>query len=168
MSLAAPTKTGKGWKNRIIPANPLAKGIIACMENTYKIAYFYLQQPCVTITETGVEGSHLKSATRPPSLISLSARQEVDSAEKIGLCYPRFKADITLDCELMPPKGARLTCGVVTICILPEGKSCYPECILVQEGLPCPLIDGVRYASVEAGGTLCQGDQLIPEQEGFA
>lgn len=57
----------------------------------------------------------------------------------------------------MPPKGARLTCGVVTICILPEGKSCYPECILVQEGLPCPLIDGVRYASVEAGGTLCQG-----------
>ena len=168
MSLAAPTKTGKGWKNRIIPANPLAKGIIACMENTYKIAYFYLQQPCVTITETGVEGSHLKSATRPLSLISLSARQEVDSAEKIGLCYPRFKADITLDCELMPPKGARLTCGVVTICILPEGKSCYPECILVQEGLPCPLIAGVRSASVEAGGTLCQGDQLIPEQEGFA
>ena len=168
MSLAAPTKTGKGWKNRIIPANPLAKGIIACMENTYKIAcYFYLQQPCVTITETGVEGSHLKSATRL-SLISLSGTPEVDSAEKIGLCYPRFKADITLDCELMPPKGARLTCGVVTICILPEGKSCYPECILVQEGLPCPLIDGVRYASVEAGGTLCQGDQLIPEQEGFA
>jgi hypothetical protein len=138
-------------------------GIIKIMENTYKIAYFFLDQPCVTINETGVEGSRLKSATRPLSLISLSARQEVDAAEIIGLCYPRFKADITLDCDTMPPKNALLTAGDLAICILPEGKTCYPECILIQEGLPCPLIEGVRYASVEHPGTLCQGDQFTLE-----
>ena len=63
----------------------------------------------------------------------------------------------------MPPKNALLTAGDLAICILPEGKTCYPECILIQEGLPCPLIEGVRYASVEHPGTLCQGDQFTLE-----
>ena len=135
------------------------------MENTYKIACFFLDQPCVKINVSGVEGSQLKSASRPLSLISLSARQEVEAAEIIGLCYPRFKADITLDCEIMPPKGTHLSAGELTLRILSEGKTCYPECILIQEGLPCPLIDGVRYASVEFPGMLCQGDQFVENPE---
>ena len=130
------------------------------MDSTYPIAYFQGGQPCVNILTSGVEGSELTSADRSLSLISLPARQAVDVAKLRGLCYRRFQADITLDCETMPPKGARLTCGNLVLQVLPEGKRCFPECVLVQNDLPCPLCDGVRFASVESPGPLCQGDRL--------
>jgi hypothetical protein len=130
------------------------------MENTYIIAAFHQNTPCVEILTSGVAGAELTTAERPLSLISLSARQAVDAADLRGLCYQRFQADITLDCAVMPPKGTTLACGELVLLILPEGKTCWPECILVQEGLPCPLIDGVRFASVTRPGTLCQGDVL--------
>ena len=131
------------------------------MENFYKIAYFLQSTPCVNILPTGVEGAEQKSADRPLSLISLAARRAVDSAELRGLCYRRFQADLTLDCNPMPPKEARLACGELVLRILPEGKQCFPECVLLQQNLPCPLIDGVRFASVIHPGQLCQGDALI-------
>lgn len=130
------------------------------MDNAYKIAYFHQNTPCVKVLTSGVAGAELTTAERPLSLISLAARQAVDAAKLRGLCYRRFQADITLDCESMPPKGARLACGDLTIRILPEGKQCFPECILIERELPCPLIDGVRFAGVETPGNLCQGDQL--------
>lgn len=135
-------------------------GIISGMENTCTVAYFHQNTPCVEILTSGVADTELTTAERPLSLISLSARQAVDAAELRGLCYRRFQADITLDCATMPPKGAQLACGVLVLQILPEGKICFPECILVQDGLPCPLIDGVRFASVIHAGQLCQGDVL--------
>jgi hypothetical protein len=45
--------------------------------------------------------------------------------------------------------------------ILPEGKTCWPECELYQEGAPCPLRDGVRYAKVKAAGKLCIGETFL-------
>ena len=133
------------------------------MESTYTIAYFQHNTPCVNILVTGVEGGELKSAERPLSMISLAARTAVDAAELRGLCYRRFRADMTLVGEHMPPKGARLACGELTLQILPEGKQCFPECILLQDALPCPLIDGVRFASVIQPGQLCCGDVLVGE-----
>jgi len=56
----------------------------------------------VDILTSGVAGAELTTAERPLSLISLAARQAVDSAELRGLCYQRFQADITLDCAEMP------------------------------------------------------------------
>ncbi len=130
------------------------------MDNAYKIAYFHQKTPCVEVLTSGVAGAELTTAERPLSLISLAARQVVDAAKLRGLCYRRFRADITLDCEIMPPKGSKLACGELVLEILPEGKTCWPECILLEKDLPCPLIDGVRFACVEAPGNLCQGDQL--------
>ncbi len=133
------------------------------MESTYTIAFFHQNTPCVNILISGVEGGELKSTDRPLSLISLAARQAVDAAELRGLCYRRFRADITLAGKRMPSKGARLACGELTMEILPEGKQCFPECILVQDNLACPLIDGVRFASVVHPGQLCCGDVLVSE-----
>lgn len=131
------------------------------MENTFTVAFFHQNTPCVNILPSGVEDAQLTSAERPLSLISLSARRAVDSAELRGLCYRRFQADLTLDCDPMPPKGERLACGELVLQILPEGKQCFLECVLLQQNLPCPLIDGVRFASVVQPGQLCQGDALI-------
>ena len=105
-----------------------------------------------------MEGVERKSPNRPVSLISLHARQSVDQAMKRGLCFKRFVADITLDCEQMPPTGTLLKSGDLVIGILPERKRCWPECELLQENLPCPLIEGVRYAWVESPGALSLGD----------
>jgi hypothetical protein len=130
------------------------------MDNTYTVASFHQNTPCVEILTSGVADAELTTAERPLSLISYAARQAVDAAVLRGLCYRRFQADITLDCATMPPKGAQLACGQLALQILPDGKNCFPECILVQDSLPCPLIDGVRFASVIQPGQLCQGDVL--------
>jgi hypothetical protein len=105
-----------------------------------------------------MEGAKKKNADRPVSLMSLSARQEVDSAERRGLCFRRFQADVTLECDQMPDKGAIIKAGELALGILQEGKTCWPECELFQEGAPCPLREGVRYAWVETPGELCLGE----------
>lgn len=111
-------------------------------------------------SETGMEGVQRKNPNRPVSLMSLASRQAVDQAELRGLCYARFTADIILDGEHMPDKGAIIGNDALQLGILPEGKQCWPECVLFQNKLPCPLIDGVRYAWVEKPGRLCRGDEL--------
>jgi hypothetical protein len=127
------------------------KWIVAALaENRYQAQF----------TETGMEGVQRKNPKRPVSLMSLAARQGVDQAELRGLCYARFTADITLDGDQMPDTGAIIGTDELQLGILPERKRCWPECELFQNKLPCPLIDGVRYAWVEAPGMLCLGDQL--------
>jgi hypothetical protein len=115
---------------------------------------------CATFTSEGMVGVVRKNPNRPVSLISLQARQEVDQATERGLCFKKFVADITVDCERMPPTGALLKSGDLVLQILPERKRCWPECELLEKELPCSLIDGVRYASVEKPGNLCRGDTI--------
>ncbi len=129
-------------------------------EEKFTVAAIHEHQNCACITEEGLEGANRKSPDRPVSLMSLDARQQVDSAVRRGLCYKRFTADITLDCVQMPPSGAHLKGGELVLVILPECKKCWPVCELWQEKHPCPLRDGVRYARVETPGLLCLGEEF--------
>lgn len=126
----------------------------------YTVAALGNHQECAQFTPEGMEGAKRKNPDRPVSLMSLSARQAVDSAELRGLCYERFQADITIECEQMPEKGAIIKTDELALGILQEGKTCWPECRLLQQGLPCPLLDGVRYAWVVSPGMLCRGDHF--------
>ena len=135
------------------------------MTTEYKVVALHEHTDCAHFTQEGMEGGIRKDPNRPVSMISLSARQEVDQAMLQGLCYKKFKADITLVCEQMPETNTILASGSLKLGILPERKRCWPECVLLEENLPCPLIDGVRYAWVETPGKLCKGDQLKPEQQ---
>lgn len=130
-------------------------------EFSFTVAALHGNKKCTFITKDGVEGAKHNNPDRPVSLISLDARQKVDQAQRRGLCYRRFTADITLDCTEMPAKGSQLSSGDLVLRILPEGKTCFPECELVQENLPCPLREGVRFASVELPGRLCLGDKFL-------
>ena len=118
------------------------------------------EKDCAQFTKEGMEGGIRKNPNRPVSLISLSARQAVDEAVLRGLCFKKFTADITLECEKIPNTGTILASGDLKIGILPERKRCWPDCVLLERNLPCPLIEGVRYAWVEVPGNLCLGDQL--------
>ena len=130
------------------------------MDQWFTVAALTDDRNCADFTEEGMEGVERKNPDRPVSLMSLASRQGVDSAEQRGLCYARFRADITLDCEQMPAKGMIIGNDDIQLGILPEGKQCWPECTLFQNNLPCPLVDEVRYAWVETPGRLCQGDRL--------
>jgi len=127
-------------------------------QENYTVAKIHEHQNCAKITIEGLEGANRKSPDRPLSLMSLDSRQHVDAAVRRGLCYRRFTADITLDCEQMPPTDAHLKSGELVLVILPERKKCWPDCELWQENLPCPLREGVRYARVERPGLLCVGE----------
>ena len=116
------------------------------------------KRECATITVEGMEGVQRKNPDRPVSLISMQARQAMVQDTDRGLCYKKFVADITIDCEKMPPTDALLICSDLVLQILPERKRCWPECELLEKKLPCPLIEGVRYARVKKPGRLCCGE----------
>jgi len=130
------------------------------MNTTFTVAALHQERKRARFTQEGMEGGIRKDPNRPVSLISLAARQAIDQAVLRGLCFKKFKADITLACEQMPDSGTILGNGKLKFGILPERKRCWPECVLLEKNLPCPLLDGVRYAWVEAPGQLCLGDEL--------
>jgi hypothetical protein len=130
------------------------------MEKAFKVAALLEGRDCAEFTAEGMVGAERKNPNRPVSLMSLAARQGVKTADRRGLCFKRFVADITLDCEELPPTGALLQCSNLVLGILPERKRCWPECILLKKSLPCPLIEGVRYAWVESPGEICLGDEF--------
>ncbi len=125
---------------------------------TFKVALIHGNKTYAQVDLDGLRGVVRKNPNRPISLISLTARQEVDQATLRGLCFKKFNADLTLDCEIMPEKGSRIATDHVQLVILPEGKQCFEECTLIQKKLPCPLREGVRYASVVSPGMICLGD----------
>jgi len=128
------------------------------LDQEYKIVELLNHEDCADFTKEGMVGVVRKNPNRPVSMISLQARQAVDQATERGLCFKKFVADITVDCPEMPPSGVLLKSGDLVLGILPERKRCWPECELLEKKLPCPLIDGVRYAWVDTTGSLCLGD----------
>jgi len=128
------------------------------MHKEFKAAALFGSRKSANFTDEGMEGVTRKSPDRPVSMMTLSARQELNQAELRGLCYQKFTADITLDCESLPDTNEIISAGELKLGILPERKRCWPECILLEKGFPCPLIEGVRYAWVETPGELNLGD----------
>jgi len=130
------------------------------MDIVFKVAALDGDRDCAQFNHEGMVGVERKNPDRPVSLMSLEARQKVEHAEHRGLCFNRFAADITLDCTQLPAAGTLMKCGDLVLGILPERKKCWPECELLQEKLPCPLRDGVRYAWVESPGRVDLSDSF--------
>lgn len=130
------------------------------MDEQFVVAAIDGKSECARFTKEGMEGAKRKNPDRPVSLMSLEARESVETPELRGLCFTKFTADITLDCDEMPGTGTILSNGDLKIRILSERKRCWPECVLLKRKLPCPLIDGVRYAWVENPGELFRGEGL--------
>jgi hypothetical protein len=139
---------------------------VRILDNNYKVVALYEHTDCADFTQEGMEDGIRKNPDRPVSLISLEARQAVDQAVMRGLCFKKFKADITIECEQMPDTDAALVFNELKLVILPERKRCWPDCILLEKHLPCPLIEGVRYARVETPGKLCIGNIFHLEEAG--
>ena len=106
------------------------------MKTNYNVVTLHENKDCAQFTNEGMEGGIRKNPKRPVSMISLDARKTVDDAVLRGLCYKKFRADITFDCEQMPATGTILGSKDLMLGILPERKRCWPECILLEKNLP--------------------------------
>ena len=122
------------------------------------------------IENLGLEGDfHAKGGERQLSLILAETRDELMAQEERGLCFSRFKENITIrgpePKELRP--GSRFKAGEALLEISGENKRCHQECSLYEAGRQCPLAGKSLFARVLKSGIIRTGDritQLIERQ----
>jgi MOSC domain-containing protein YiiM len=130
--------------------------------------------PGIPLTEAlfreghGLEGDfHADGSDRQISLLSRESRQWMEEATEPGLCFTRFKENITTRLVALEKlsAGKQLKAGNVVLEISGETKHCHEECSLFSAGHSCGLSGQSLFAKVVRGGILRIGD-TIKIQEG--
>jgi MOSC domain-containing protein YiiM len=115
----------------------------------------------------GMEGDfHAGSGDRELCLFSAEARRWMDGRAGAGLCFSRFKENITVGgISLEELKaGDRLRAGEAALEISGETKHCHEDCPLFQGGKSCRLAGRSLFAKVIRTGRVQVGDSM--EREG--
>jgi hypothetical protein len=90
------------------------------------------------------------------------ADQAVSTGANSGLCFSRFKENITI--RGLPPQalrpGLRLAAGEAILEITGETKHCHEECSLYEAGKLCPLAGKSLFARVVKSGVIRIGMAL--------
>ena len=86
--------------------------------------------------------------------------------ETAGLCFKRFKANITAEnMDLSAFKsGQKLNIGTAKLEFSAENKECFDECIRVQNKMECLLRNHAKYLKVIKSGTISVGDEINIEE----
>jgi MOSC domain-containing protein YiiM len=118
------------------------------------------------IAGRGMEGDyHAESPAngeRQISLFSEEARQWMAAQTQPGLCFRRFRENITTSgvrMEDLKP-GTRLRAGEAVLEIAEESKHCHEECALFTGGTLCRLSGQSCFAKVIESGTIRVGDEI--------
>lgn len=118
----------------------------------------------------GMEGDfHADGGERQLSLLSHEARLWIRAQAESGLCFARFKENLSLDgipTERLKA-GTRLRAGQAVLEISAYGKRCYPECPLFLRGSGCRLSSEGVFARVVKGGSIRVGDFIGQEDIGM-
>ena len=108
----------------------------------------------------GIEGDcHAIGGERQLSLLSGESRAWMKTQTIKGLCFSRFKENITtrgLDLEAIG-KGMRLEAGEAVIEISGETKHCHEECPLFSAGMACRIAGQSLFAKVIKSGEVKTG-----------
>ena len=99
---------------------------------------------------------------RQISLFSLENREWIDNAPEKGLCFHRFKENITTQGLALEnlKAGARLKAGTALLEISGESKRCHEECVFLVKGETCRLSGQNLFAKVVESGVLQIGDNI--------
>lgn len=113
----------------------------------------------------GMSGDlHAKGGERQITLLDLNLKYWMLKQEQKGLCFDKFKENITitgLDFDDIKP-GDKLGVGRVELQITDWKKKCYPkECSIFPKVNPCPFPKGCLFASVLCSGSIYKGDEVI-------
>jgi MOSC domain-containing protein YiiM len=118
------------------------------------------------IAGRGMEGDYHAggpiNGTRQISLFSEEARQWMAAQTDQGLCFRRFRENITTNgirMEDLKP-GTRLRTGEAVLEITEESKHCHEECALFTGRTPCRLSGQSCFAKVIESGMIRAGDEI--------
>ncbi|MFA5576099.1 MAG: hypothetical protein WCZ27_03190 [Tissierellaceae bacterium] len=98
---------------------------------------------------------------REVSIFGLEGKEEIGDNRE-GICMRRFYGNIEirgLDFASLEV-GQTLRIGNTVHEITVIGKDCFPDCILVKRGQPCPLTRTVIFTRLIEGGDIEIGDQV--------
>lgn len=113
---------------------------------------------------SGVRGDiHALGGERQITLLDLNLKRWMLEQELRGLCFDKFKENITitgLDFKELKP-GSKLCVGRVELQITNWKKKCYSkECIIYEKVNPCPFPTGCLFGAVLCSGTIFVGDEV--------
>lgn len=86
--------------------------------------------------------------------------------EMQGLCFKRFKANITaenFDLSVLKT-GDKLFCGDAVLEISAENKECFAECVRIQGKMECMLRSHAKYLKVIRSGKINTEDEIFTEE----
>ena len=112
----------------------------------------------------GLEGDfHAKGGERQISLRFAESRAPQPGMEEKGLCFSRFKENITIRGIDRVASGMRLAAGEAVLEISGETKNCHEECPLFEAGKRCSLAGMSLFAKIIQDGIIRVGSELIPQ-----
>lgn len=114
----------------------------------------------------GMEGDfHADGGERQISLLSRDAREWMRAQSDKGICFTRYKENLSLDGIPMEQLciGSRIKMGEATLEISAASRHCHSECPLFSRGATCRLAKDGLYAKVVKSGKVSIGDLI--EQE---
>ena len=113
------------------------------------------------IEDRGLEGDfHATGGGRQVSLLFTGIRESLKGAKEQGLCFSRFKENITIKGPGCVKTGDHLAAGESLLEITGETKRCHEECTLYNAGKRCPLSGASLFAKVLKGGVIHSGDRI--------
>ena len=113
------------------------------------------------LKDLGLEGDyHAKGGDRQISLLFAESRDKITASERQGLCFSRFKENITIrGLERVDP-GVQLAVGEAVLEITGEIKTCHEECSFYEQGKSCLLAGLNLFAKVVESGIIRTGDRV--------
>ncbi|WP_251496920.1 MOSC domain-containing protein [Otoolea muris] len=111
----------------------------------------------------GMDGDlHARGGERQVTLCCAAALRRIKEEDRPGLCFKRYKANLTvdgLDVKALRP-GMRLAAGTAVFEVSERGKACFPECSLFRSGRECGLAAGAVFLKVAQSGEVSEQDEI--------
>jgi len=115
------------------------------------------------IVDLGLQGDRFaKGGEKQLTIIDKTCEEWVKNQSLKGLCFEKFKANLTLEnIDISALKrGQTLHFGEVCLVVSDAEKECFNECIRVQKCMECMLRTNAKYLKVSKGGTIRVNDTV--------
>lgn len=120
-------------------------------------------ETALLIQDDGIEGDiHRADIERQVSFFTFEGIQKLKNTETKGLCTERFWGNITTEgiqfSKILP--GIEFKIGEALIEITGNGKKCFKDCELVQNGLNCTIPEETAFGKIIKSGWIHIGDRI--------
>ena len=119
------------------------------------------------IADCGLEGDRFaKGGEKQLTMIDDICESWLGAQETAGLCFKRFKANITAEnMDLSAFKsGQKLDIGTAKLEFSAENKECFDECVRIQNKMECFLRNHAKSLKVIKSGVISVGDEINTEE----